>query len=782
MKRQNRGPRPWLPCIVLFFGGVLSINAPAQSSTSELRLHVVDSQGLALPSQITIVSEANQVRETLATDGQGNLTVQHLSYGSYVIAAEHHGFTPTRKIVEMRSAIPLTVRLVLQPGPATFSVMVNPAQTLLDRGAAGQVNRIGHDQIATRAASLPGRGLVDLVNSQPGWLYEGNAVLHPRGSEYQTQFVVDGIPLTENRSPGFGTEIEAEDVQSMAIYTAGIPAEYGRKMGGVVEVNTLRNVQKGWRGEAGLSGGSFNTRDGYLAAEYGWGRNSAGVSASGAGTDWYENPPVLENYANQGTTGDFGGSFQRQLSQRDALTTTVRHEFARFLVPNEQLQENAGQRQDRASLETVGTAAWQHILSAASLTELSAMVRDDTALLTSNARSMPIIAAQDRGFREAYLKGTFTREWKAQEVKAGFDGDFIHLHEGFSYRISNPAAFDPGTPQAFSFFERGSDREGALFAEDTLRLGNWTISPGLRWDDYSLLVHQSAFSPRLAIARYFSRLQMTGHAAYDRVFQTPAFENILLSSSPKVVSLDAQVLRKPVEPSLGNYYEAGISKAVRQTVRLDVNTYLRRFRNFADDNPLLDTSISFPISWRAASIFGAEAKVDLPHWRRISGFASYSYMEGTSYLPLTGGLFLGDQATQALQKTSGRFWVTQDQRNTLHTRWIVWLPRGFQAASGAEYGSGLPVEFDGTRQQALAEYGLQLVNRVNFTRGRVDPSLAIDASVAREWSRGDRIRIRLEADGEDLNDRINLVDFAGLFSGNAVEPPRSVSIVLRMTF
>ncbi len=44
----------------------------------------------------------------------------------------------------------------------------------------------------------------DLVNSQPGWLYEGNAVLHPRGSEYQTQFVVDGIPLTDNRSPGFG--------------------------------------------------------------------------------------------------------------------------------------------------------------------------------------------------------------------------------------------------------------------------------------------------------------------------------------------------------------------------------------------------------------------------------------------------------------------------------------------------------------------------------------------------------------------------------------------------
>ncbi len=89
----------------------------------------------------------------------------------------------------------------------------------------------------------------DLVNSQPGWLYEGNAVLHPRGSEYQTQFVVDGIPLTDNRSPSFGPEIEADDVESMSIFTAGIPAEYGRKMGGVVEVNTLQDSQAGFHGE-----------------------------------------------------------------------------------------------------------------------------------------------------------------------------------------------------------------------------------------------------------------------------------------------------------------------------------------------------------------------------------------------------------------------------------------------------------------------------------------------------------------------------------------------------
>jgi hypothetical protein len=65
------------------------------------------------------------------------------------------------------------------------SLNVNNAETLVDPHRSGTVNRIGSSAIETRIASLPGRSLQDLVNSQPGWLYEGNAVLHPRGSEHR---------------------------------------------------------------------------------------------------------------------------------------------------------------------------------------------------------------------------------------------------------------------------------------------------------------------------------------------------------------------------------------------------------------------------------------------------------------------------------------------------------------------------------------------------------------------------------------------------------------------
>jgi hypothetical protein len=58
------------------------------------------------------------------------------------------------------------------------------------------------------------------------------------------------------------------------------------------------------------------------------------------------------------------------------------------------------------------------------------------------------------------------------------------------------------------------------------------------------------------MARYFPSVVLGIHAAYDRVFQTPDNANILISSSPLVVSLSDKALRLPVKPSHGNYYES----------------------------------------------------------------------------------------------------------------------------------------------------------------------------------------------------------------------------------
>jgi hypothetical protein len=297
-----------------------------------------------------------------------------------------------------------------------------------------------------------------------------------------------------------------------------------------------------------------------------------------------------------------------------------------------------------------------------------------------------------------------------------------------------------------------------------------------------LLVNQNAVSPRLGIARYVPALDLVLHASYDRVFQTPAFENILLSSSADVTALNPNVLRLPVEPSRGNYYETGITKGFAGRVKLDVNYFRRSADNFADDDQLLNTGVSFPIAFRKSSIYGAEGKVEIPHLGNLSGLVSYSYMVGSTYLPVTGGLFLGDEAANALGKTVGRFWDTQDQRSTARTRFRYAFTSRLWAAIGAEYGSGLPVAFEGTEAQAIAQYGAQIVDRVNFNRNRVKPSFSLDTSVGAAVWKHDAVQVRVQADAANLTNRLNVIDFAGLFSGNAVAPPRSFAVRVETSF
>jgi len=71
---------------------------------------------------------------------------------------------------------------------------------------------------------------------------------------------------------------------------------------------------------------------------------------------------------------------------------------------------------------------------------------------------------------------------------------------------------------------------------------------------------------------------------------------------------------------------------------------------------------------------------------------------------------------------------------------------------------------------------------VNFYRDRVRPSLSIDASVGADVWKKDNVAVRMQFDGQNLNDRLNLINFAGLFSGNSIARPRGYTIRLQMTF
>lgn len=755
----------------------------AQLEKGELKVTVTDPTGLPLPSNVAVASESSQTRRENVTDQAGQVTFQHLPFGVYHVTVEHASFNPFSTIVQIHNEVPVELHAELTVKTAPTTVVVSDNATLIDPSQTGVTYSIGSRQIHEQQSAVPGRGLLDLVDMQPGWLFEANGTLHPRGSEYQTLFVVDGVPMDENRSPAYAPDLQTAEVSQMSVLTANFPAEYGRKLGGVVDVTTAQDMRKGFHGSAEFGGASFDTETGFLALMYRWNRSAFTISAAGDHTSRYLDPPIVGNYTNTGTSAALSGNFDQEIGASDRLHFAFHRRQTAFEVPNENLQQPAGQLQNRSAPEDLGQAAWTHEFSPQLLLNVRGVVEDLSANLRSNTFSTPIIVFQQRGFRRSYLNVNLSGHFGHHDIKVGGDAIYAPVTEALQYRITDETFFDPDTPLAFSFFDHRLDREQAVWAQDTMRFGNLTISAGLRWDHYSVVVRDHAFSPRLGLAWYVPRSETVLRFSYDRVFQTPAIENLLLTSSPEIEQLSANVLQLPVTPSRGNYLEAGFSQGLFKTARLDVSFYRRTFQQFADDNVFLNTGISFPIAFQSANIHGVDAKLELPSWHNLSGFLSYSNMKGIAELPVSGGFLLGNDAVGAVGAT-GSFPVTQDQRNTARARARYQVFPRLWTALSAEYGSGLPVEINGNADinDLIAQYGPQIVSRVNFSAGRVRPNFSLDFSAGADLWKHEKSVLRVQGEIENLTNHLNVINFAGLFSGTAVGIPRSGNIRLQFDF
>ncbi|MYB53845.1 MAG: TonB-dependent receptor, partial [Acidobacteriia bacterium] len=163
---------------------------------------------------------------------------------------------------------------------------------------------------------------------------------------------------------------------------------------------------------------------------------------------------------------------------------------------------------------------------------------------------------------------------------------------------------------------------------------------------------------------------------------------------------------------------------------------------------------------------------------------------------------LGGEASEVLG-VSEEFAICQVQRNTVGAMVRFELhPRAWVSA-GARYGSGLPVELedddddddddndeddgeedgDGDQEDQLGRAVPRAIqDQIDLERGRVRPNLSLDVSVgALLWRRGSR-SATLQFDIRNLTDRLNVINFTGLFSGTALAPGRQSTVQLRLRF
>ena len=769
---------------ILLLVALFTSPAHGQLAEGEVRVTVRDPSGQPVSAVVQLTSRNPLFETETKADLMGRARIVRAPQGVYRLSVKHPGFAMFAQALEIRSAVPQEVAITLKLDAPATEVIVRDIAPLLDPSQPALLMNAGRQQLREAFGTTLGRSTTDIITTMPGWLLEANAVLHPRGSEYDTQYVIDGMPLYDNRSLAFAPAFENDEFEAVNIMTAGIPAEYGRRLGGVIALDSRRINGPGQNSELTLQRSSFSTYMATLSHQHRMESSAISLGVHGGYTDRYLDPPSLENYTNKASAGGLNFRFDQDLSDRDRLTFYLRANRTGFLVPNDLVQQAAGQRQDRTTNETAGQAHFQHTFSSNKLASVRGMVRDLSARLWSNPLSTPIWVDQDRGFREGAVNASFTLEGERHTLKVGGDFRVNAIRERF--RFAEP---DELPDVDLDFQDQKRSTEAAVFIQDHLRLGNFAAAVGVRFDYYSLLIKDSAFSPRVALSYYIPRADLLLRASYDRIFQPPPTENLLLSSAAPRLNIAHVEGALAVPASRGNFFEVGIRKPIANRLRLDVSHYWRTFKNYIDDDVFLNTGLSFPITFDTARISGTEVRLEMPQWRGISSFVSYANMHGEAASPVTGGLFIEGGEAEELRTGVERFPITQDQRNTLAAQVRAEPHRRAWVIGGMRYGSGLPVELeddddddDNAEPRRLQPIAQAILDRVNFERGRIRPNLSLDLGAGfRAWERNSQ-SASLQVDVRNITDRLNVINFSGLFSGTALAPGRQISFALKVRF
>ena len=760
----------------------------AQVMEGEVQVTVRDAAGLPVAATVRIAGRSPTFEAEVQADPDGLARLLRLPAGVYTLTVARPGFRDHTETVEIRSAVPQEFDVTLEVAAAGTAITVSDTPPLLDRSQPAPVMQAGRRQLEESPGTTMGRSTIDVVTTLPGWLLEANAVLHPRGSEYDTQYVVDGMPVYDNRSIGFAPAFDNSEFEAVNVMTAGIPAEYGRRLGGVIALDTRRVGRPGHATELDVQLGTFDNRTASIRHQWQTDRTSLSVGGLGGYTDRYLDPPSLENFTNKATSGGVNFRVDHDLTDSDRLSFLLRSNRTRFLVPNDLAQQDAGQRQDRFSTETETQVHYQRVISPSTLAAFRFMYRDLGAELWSNTQSRPVFVEQDRGFQEGAFVANLTVDHDWQTLKLGGDLRINDIRE--SFRSAEPdelPAFD------VDFEDSQKSTEFGLYLQDHIRLGNFSANLGVRYDRYDLLITDDEVSPRIGLGYYLPQADILFRASYDRIFQPPPTENLLLSSAAEGLGLDEVDEAVPVPANRGHFFEVGLSRPFFDAFRLDVSQYWRTFRNYIDDDVFLNTGLSFPITFDTARIRGTEVRVDMPAWRWFSSSVSYSNMIGHATSPVTGGLFIEGGEAEELRGVVERFPISQDQRNTVAAMLRFQPYERVWFTSGVRYGSGLPVELEDDDDEEEEEEGEEeeeaeqpisqaILDKVNFGRGRVLPNFSLDFSLGlRVWEQENR-SVTLQFDLRNATDRLNVINFTGAFSGTALAPGRQFTFQARTRF
>jgi outer membrane receptor protein involved in Fe transport len=735
-------------------------------------------------------------RRELVTGNAGEFVFNNVAFDQYTLHVTASGFEPVSHPVVVRSNLPVKVEIRLTVAGSKASVEVSSQENLVERDSSSSLTTIGESSVRHAPRTSRNRLLQELVATAPGSATENNGLVHVRGVDDGILYVIDGIPIVDRLDAVSASPIDTDTINSMQVITGNIPAEFGGRSAAVVIIHPKSGIDSPLVGDFTLGGGDFRT-DEIAAGIGGRIKRNFGFYFNGAThrSDRFLDPVDLGNFNNHGGGVNLSLRADWHPKAKDTLIFNLAGNGSDFNVSNDLGQEQAGQRQKQKLRDDAQAFTWQHVWNTRTVTDFAYFRRAHESMLESNASALPLFAKQDRQHTRHGLLASITHERGGHNLKAGVEFQRVSPREFFTFFVTDEdeakereisdrvIAFNEDNP--FIFRDRTARNQYSAYVQDAFsRFKNLSLQLGVRYDHSRLLVSAQQFSPRLGGVYFIPKLKTAIRASFNRLYQPPQVDNLLLSASEQARQLSPFATpagggNAAIKPERTSAWEAGFAQDVAGLFKLDAAYWHRTFRNVGDPNVFFNTTVIFPNSVAKGYSRGVDVRLDVPERRGFSGYVSYTNQRVLQTGPINGGLFLTEEFIEIGPGT--KFIPDQDQRNTgsfalnyQHRRSRLLL------SFCGRHESGVPLEVEADRLEELkAAPGAELAN---FDRGRVKPRTIFNISAGLTLFNRDRVASSIQFNIQNVFDRAFAYNFGNPFEGTHFGIPRRWSGTLEFSF
>jgi outer membrane cobalamin receptor len=578
--------------------------------------------------------------------------------------------------------------------------------------------------------ALPGGANLELqqvVLQAPGVTQDSFGQLHVREDHNGLQYRLNGVILPEGLSV-FGQAISTRLADSVKLITGALPAQYGLRTAGIVDIRTKSGVQTG--GAVDLYGGSFGTVQPSL--EYG----GASGGFSGYGMFNYlssdrgiEGPDPRPTPLHDHTEQYNGFAYLEDILNPDTeaslvLGTSNQH----FQIPNRPGQPTLGYtvngvsdfasedlNQQQREITHFAIASLLH--THGKLTgQISLFGRYSSLDYTPDPLGDLLFGGISQVANKSDSAGGLQAEGAyvinaAHTVRGGVIAEIDRsISRTTSAVLPVDAKGNQTTDVPVSIVDNGAKTSttASIYIQDEWKLTRQlTINYGLRFDQFDGYRSENQLSPR--INAVWEQGGTTVHVGYARYFSPPPFELVASQTISKFEGTSAappgtQATTPYAERD--DYFDVGFTQKIGRHISLGLDTYYKKARNLVDEGQFGAPIILTPFNYRDGLAYGVELSLNYANGP-LQAYANLSQQKAQGR-DIVSSQFNFEPADLAYIKNNF-IYLDHDQRYTASAG-ASYLIYGVRVGGDLIYGSGLRKTTDVPNGGELGPY-----TQVNFT-------------------------------------------------------------------